>query len=870
PHLVILDDVHWADQDTLGVLTQLGPRLADSRILLLLLYRSEEGRGDPEVWDVLRDLDRVAGLGRVVLSPLSVFELGDMVKAILGLTSMEPAVAARLHRRTGGNVLFTLETLLALRDQGLFEAGSDPGGVLERELAGRTIAVAPRVRSVIDARTSLLGEHARMVFKVVAVCGGAVDLGMLATVVGLPRTSVLDAMDDLIHRGLVREEGDNSYRVSHDLVREVVYESLDDGHRVELHRRVAAALVDIDAGDVDAIGYHYWEGGIPERAAHFLFEAGIRAEELHAFATARQHLRAAQEAAALAKWSPDGRYRLAGHLEAVLSVLGRRSEQAEVIEEMATLVEARPSLRGDLERRRAWLLAHTGRFAEAEKSARLSVEVERRRGDRGALAAALVALGTCQRWSGHPLQAVSQLEAAVAAARGDDQRRAEAHTELGSTLVEVQRSTEALPHLKRALALFENLGDLRGEAEVIGSEARALRQLGDTDGSLVRYGRAIEICQKIGYRHGEGVNRLNQSNLHYFLGQVADALSGYEQAARIFAELGDLRGEAMVRVNAASVRQSILGDSQRAMADAQRAMTHFVNIGDRARQGQCMEVLAGVALLQDRHDEAEQLLQESFRILTGTGNRLLEGQHLRSLALLHLATGDHQGALAALDRADRLCVEIGFVPLAVELLSIRGAILLAAGQAEEALAATRQAVEQLVPGVERVHLIHHRHAVAAKASGQRDEARRAVAEAYRLLDATLQGLSAEEREGALERVAEHREIVAAWNQFSPHTVEALLPAAGTPIGRALGDDELRQVTWTVTDPEDEEVASPIDRRRRRLWRLMTEADNQGAVPSIDQLARVLKVSASTVGRDLAALHEAGHHLATRGQKPRAS
>jgi tetratricopeptide (TPR) repeat protein len=435
-------------------------------------------------------------------------------------------------------------------------------------------------------------------------------------------------------------------------------------------------------------------------------------------------------------------------------------------------------------------------------------------------------------------------------------------------LVEVQRSTEALPHLEAALALFEKLDDLRGEAEVFGIKARALRQLGDTNGSLVHYGRAIEICQKIGYRHGEGVNLVNQSNLHYFLGQVADALSGYEQTARIFAELGDLRGEAMVRVNAASVRQSLLGDAQRATADAQKAMIHFVDIGDRAREAQCMEVLAGVALNRDRHDEAERLLEESLRTLAGTGNRFLEGQHLRSLALLYLTTGNHQDALDALDRADRICVETGLVSLAVELLSIRGAILLAAGQAQEAVTATRQAVDQLVPGVERSHLIHHRHAVATKAAGLYEEARRAAEDAYRLLHVTLEGLPAEEREGALERVAEHREIVAAWNQFLPRTIEVLLPAAGTPLGRALGDDELRRVSWTIGDPEDEEVSSLIDRRRRRLGRLMTEADDQDAVPSIDQLAGALNVSASTVGRDLAALRRAGHGLATRGQRPR--
>ena len=870
PHLVIVDDVHWADHDTLNVLAQLGPRLAASRILLLLLYRSEEGRGDPEVWDVLRNLDRTAGIGRLVLSPLSVFELGDMVKGILGLTRLEPAVAARLHRLTGGNVLFVLETLLALRDQGLFEAGGDRSEVLGRQLAGQTPSVAPRIRSVIDARTALLGADSLAVFEVAAVSGDATNLSMLAAAAGLPRSRVLDAVADLLHRGLVREEGDVGYRVVHDQVRQVVYERLDQGLRAELHGRVAAALVHSDPEDVDALGHHYWEAGIPDRAAHFLLKAGLRAEELHAFATACQHLQTARVAAAQAGTEPKDRYRLLGHLETVLGVLGRRSEQVEVIEEMASLIEARSAVQGDLERRRAWLLAHTGSFADAEQSARRSVKVERRRGDLGDIAASLVALGTCLRWSGRPLEAVPHLEDAVEAASENDQRRAEAHTELGSTLVEVQRSAKALPHLENALALFEKLGDLRGEAEVAGIQARALRQQGDKDGAITRYEQAIQLCQKIGYRHGEGLNLVNLSNLHHLLGRLADALSGYDQAARIFAELGNLRGEAMVLVNSASARHSLLGDDERASADAEKARRYFGEIGDHARQAQCVEVIAGVAGRNGRRAEAQRLLEESLQDLARTGNRVLEGQHLRSLALLHMSSGEPRDALAILDRADRLCVETGLDDLAVELLSIRGTAILATGDVEEAVAATRRAVERLAPGVERVYLVYHRHALATKAAGSHDEARLAALEAHRLLETTLEGLGAGEREGAVERVPEHREIVAVWTGLSPRSVQVRVPAVGTPTGRPLGEDELRQVTWTVADAEDDLVASPIDRRRRRLLRLMTEAEKQGAVPSIVQLAETLNVSPSTVGRDLAALRSAGHHLITRGLRPRAS
>ncbi len=870
PHLVVIDDVHWADEDTLSVLTQLGPRLAGSRILLLLLYRSEEARGDPEIWDVLRALDRNAGLGRIVLSPLSVFELGDMVKRILGLSNLEPAVASQLHRRTGGNALFALETLLALRDQGLFEVGDDPADVLEHQLAGQAIPVAPRVRSVIDSRMSLLGDNASAVYEVAAVCGEPVDFDLLAIGSHLPRPSVLDAVDELLHRGLIRDEGDGHYRMAHDQVRQVVYERIERGRRKELHRRLAETLADSDPDDVEAIGHHFWEGGIHDRAASFLLKAGLHAEELNAYATARQHLQTAMVAASQATWPPEDRYQLLAHLEAVLNVLGRRSEQREVIEEMALLTGSRSKRRGDLERRRAWLRAHTGDFTGAQESAHLSVSAERRRGDRAALAASLVALGTCLRWSGRPLEAVPHLEAAVEAATGDPQRRAEALAELSSTLVEVQRSAAAMSLLDEAVGLTRELGDLRGEAELAGIEARALRQAGDRDQAVVRYERAIELCRRIGYRHGEGVNLVNLSNLHHLLGQVADALSGYDRAALIFAEMGNLRGEAMVLANAASARHTLLGDDERARVDATRARRHFVQIGDRAREAQCLEVLAGIEAREGRHDEAHRLLEDSLQALAGTGNRILEVQHLRSLALIHLERGDHEAALATLDRADRICAEAGLSDLAVELLSIRGSALLAARRPGAAVAATREAVESVTPGVERVSLVHHRHALAARAAGRIEEAKRAALVAHQLLEATLQGLPIEQREGAIERVPEHREIVASGIRLSPQTIQVRLPTVGAPTGRPLGDDDLRQVTWTIDHPDDERVASPLDRRRVKLLRLLAEAHGSNAAPTIEHLAGALSVSDSTVRRDLVVLQQAGHHVSTRGQRKRVS
>jgi DNA-binding transcriptional ArsR family regulator len=183
---------------------------------------------------------------------------------------------------------------------------------------------------------------------------------------------------------------------------------------------------------------------------------------------------------------------------------------------------------------------------------------------------------------------------------------------------------------------------------------------------------------------------------------------------------------------------------------------------------------------------------------------------------------------------------------------------------------SRRAVDRLTPGVERAYLVHHRHAEAARAAGNQEEARRAALEAHRLLDITLEGLSAEDRAGAVARVPEHREIVTAGSRLSPHIIQVRLPAVGAPTGRPLQDDDLRPVTWTIDHPKDERFVSPIDRRRARVLRLLVEASHEGAVPSIDHLAEALGVSGSTVGRDLAALRQAGQPVTTRGQRPRAS
>ncbi len=865
PHLIFIDDVHWADRDTLTVLRQASTRLAGSRVLLVLIYRSEEARGDPYVWDTLRDLDKGSGLGRAVLSPLSVFELENMVRRILGTTRLEPSVSASLHRQTGGNVLFTIETLLAMRDEGLFETETDPVSVLATHIEDRQIPVAPRVRSIIESRLALLKDEVTSIFELVALVGNRITIELLETVTKLDRSEVLHAVDELLYRGLVRDEGDGRYRVAHDQIRQVVVEVIDPDRRIVLHKRVASALIALDPDHVEAIGHHFRAGGEEAQAIHYLHAAGRRAVELNAFATARHHLRAATATADGIDLDEAQLFEMFGSLFDVLDVLGRRDEQHDVLGRLHQLAHSLPNRRSEVARRRAWLLAQEASFAQAEESAELSVRLDEKDQPTESLSRSLVILGTIRRWSGRPLEAIEPLHRAATISKSDEER-AEALTELASTLVEVQQVAEALEHLSDASAIFIETEDLRGQAEVAGIEARALRTSGDRDGAVERYASAIALCRRIGYRHGEGMNLTNLSNLHQLVGDVAQSLAGYDRAASIFSDMGNTRGEAMVLVNSASARHNVLGEDDRARKDALRAMTHFDAIGDKARHAQCLEIVAGTEARAGHREDARRLLRESLHELEGVGNTSLEVQHLRSKALLWAEDGDLERAIGVLDDAEALSEKAGLGDLSIDLMSIRGWVEFRRGNPESGYDLAATAALNVSPGVGRPYLIHHRLSVIAEAENLTEVARAAAIEADALLRTALRGLDPDTVEAAIARVPEHLAIAERARRFAPKKVRVQLPSSDAPTGRALETDELVPVVWTVTDPEDDQVSDAQEVRKLRVLRLLAEAEEQGATPSVRQLADALCVSETTIRRDINALRDEGHSAHTRGHR----
>jgi tetratricopeptide (TPR) repeat protein len=230
PVVVLLDDAHWLDAETAGLLSVAVPELVDRGVLFGFGVRSDEdshGRDLPALLGATRR-DAVV---RLRLRTLEVAEVAEVVRRISG-AEPDPVVLTAISDRTGGNPLFVSELARLLVSEGRL----DVVGVGE--------LLPPEVRSVLRRRTDRLPVNARTVLVILAIFGRTVPLDLLVRVSQMTEDAVIDACEASLISGLLIENdaGTPSFRLSHDLVRQTLVESVSPGRRVRWHARIGEAL----------------------------------------------------------------------------------------------------------------------------------------------------------------------------------------------------------------------------------------------------------------------------------------------------------------------------------------------------------------------------------------------------------------------------------------------------------------------------------------------------------------------------------------------------------------------------------------------------------------------------------------------------
>jgi len=285
PILFVIDDLHWAAKPTLLMLRHVVAAAARARVLIVATYRDTDlQRGNP-LGEMLADFRRVDRVQRIALSGLAEPEVVELLTRIAQHELDESGVelARMIHEETEGNPLFTGEVLRHLRDTGaIFE--QDGRWVTRGDVA--EIGIPDGVRDVIGRRLDRLSPVANDVLQTAAVVGRDFDLAVIERLVDHDRDAIVEALDDAVDARLVFEAGIARYTFAHALVRSALYDELRPTRRAHMHERVADAISDVYANDLDAhlgeLAYHYAQSvgtGDANRAIEYSCRAGEHALE---------------------------------------------------------------------------------------------------------------------------------------------------------------------------------------------------------------------------------------------------------------------------------------------------------------------------------------------------------------------------------------------------------------------------------------------------------------------------------------------------------------------------------------------------------------------------------------------------------------
>ena len=213
--VIVIEDIHWADEATLDLIKFLTRRITRSRVLLLLSYRDEETGHGNLLRSVFADLNH-SEIRRLRLYPLS----EDAVSILMKEAGVKDE---KLYERTGGNPFYVSE-ILAYENEG----------------------VPLSVKEAVVARTANLDEDAKCLLEIISVIPTKAEINFLRNVTG----RVEECLDQCLSKGiLVMDKNLVSFR--HELARQAILDSISEMKRIQIHRKVLNCL--LESGNLEEV-----------------------------------------------------------------------------------------------------------------------------------------------------------------------------------------------------------------------------------------------------------------------------------------------------------------------------------------------------------------------------------------------------------------------------------------------------------------------------------------------------------------------------------------------------------------------------------------------------------------------------------------
>lgn len=524
PTILIFEDFHWADKDSLELLDSLIVKLQAKPVMMVIVTRPELPHRFPMEEEFLR----------ISLEELSEKESKLLLSRLLHLEHLPSALREKILAKTEGNPFYIEEVVLNLEDRGILKRRRERYQLV-RPL--EAVDIPDTVEGVVLARLDRLEHTVKRVLQCASVIGREFQYSTLAHVMEIGkrlRAYLLSLVEkDFVLQGTLLPE--LIYIFRHVVLRDAAYGTLLEKRRRFFHARVAEALEEIFAERVEEflelIAFHYEHGGVTEKALHFLERAAIKCEGLYANIAAADHwerLLALLEKVDLAdadvkRLCLRANLRLGeicrrmGHPERGVSAFQSARSIAQALKDSVGVIRALLGL--------SEAFRHLGETEKGLKALREALRRARSARDEKLVASCQNYIGHFERTQGNFTKARAAFEEVLrfAIKTGDRQRRYQALNHLGAIRMYSGQTEEANKCYSEALELARELGRENEQVQIELNIGINHLRLGECSAAEERIAAALGHAEKIEFERGMQLSLLALVDLHLKTGDFRRA-----------------------------------------------------------------------------------------------------------------------------------------------------------------------------------------------------------------------------------------------------------------------------------------------------------------------------------------------------------
>lgn len=548
PMLILLEDIHWADELSLALASYLARKMVDSPLLLVLVHRPISG-ADMAIISGMKDLPYAHTFS---LGPLSLKESSDLIDLLFKDKQLPVDAKEILLSRGQGNPFFIQEMVGAILSV-LANKPAQPNSLLE------VLNLPDTVQDVVLTHLDRLSETERLTLKIASVIGTRFQRSLLSSVHPMSQNMLMlsSQLTRLEEEKLIQLDTPApkwEYHFHNVVVHEVVYEGLLLSQRRQLHEAVGRVLESLVPDEVEQLAFHYSHSANWQKALTYLKAAAEKTRREYANQAAIGYY---TQILGLLSFPPTpeikGTIFSTDYWDALLeraqlyNLIGQRDQELEDLGTLGLLAESLNDIY-----RRALVAKQWAYYYE-----------------------------TCSDYE----SGLELIERCVQLAKQINAERlvGEGYNQWGKLLYLRREYEAAYDYLQRALVVAQKYNDQVVQADCLNNLGVVAHYQADYEVALYFFQEAIELWRSLGDQVGLGNSLNHMGQVYYNLDRYKEARSCYEESLTLHLTIGDRAGEALARLNLGQVLRS-LGDYKTAKSFLEEALVVFQTLDDRRHE----------------------------------------------------------------------------------------------------------------------------------------------------------------------------------------------------------------------------------------------------------------------------------------------